>query len=399
MKTKRRLLPVIAAAAAVIFSVSLPAAQAAYTPYSSSIVSEQTAAQLRYDTLKDASAALRAKLSAHEEEFSLPVLYNLASSTDKIDTLIAAAFVETDSPSEGDYLRYSLDGYSYNTTPDWTTRTTQIHFNWTYNTTAEQEKLLDSKVRSILDKLDMYSAPDYVKIRSVYDYVVKNTSYSKELTDNTIFSAYSAAVNGHAVCQGYSQLIYRLLRELDVPCRIIPGASGSINHAWNIAAVGDTYYFLDATWESMLRGSSYCFFLRGYDDLDSLADIDNKHSFTPANHNPSPLSEESDSGMLLKQYNISKTAYNPDKAYRKGDVNGDGKTDAADATLILQTYSALSTGKSLSFSANQAASADVDGDSVISSSDATYVLMYYSYLATTVNPVDIDSFVSGQSKG
>lgn len=397
MKNKLKLLSVIASAAAMICCISLPAAQAASVPYGSSIISDNQYAQHRYDTVSDAAAAIRAKLCAHEEEFNIPVTLDMASTNEKIDSIIAAVFIETDSPEEGDYLRYSLDEYRYSTSPDWFSDLTVINFTWKYNTTAEQEKLLDSKVKSILDKLNVYNASDYEKIYAVYNYVVKNTSYSKEYTDNTIFSAYSAAINGHAVCQGYSQLIYRLLRELKVSCRIIPGASGDVNHAWNIAAIGDTYYFLDATWESQLKSKRYVFFLRGYDDFDTLADIDNKHSFTPASHNPSPLSEELDKGILLSQYNISKTAYDPNRTYAKGDVDGNGKTDAADATMILQAYSALSTGKALNFSANQARSADVDGDSAITSSDATYVLMYYSYLATTVNPVDIDTFVSGQS--
>lgn len=407
MKPGKQLLSLIASAAALVLSIPLPAAQAATVPVSEIAIAESHSAEARCSTTAEAIVALREKLRERETEFSIPVVYNVASSKDKVDALLYSAVEETSSPKEGDYIRYSFDAYGYSADADWLTRTVYINFTVMYNTTAEQEKELDLKVRDILDKLNVYNAPDLVKIRAVYDYVVRSTTYSRDLSSKLIFSAYGAAINGDAVCQGYAQLVYRLLRELGISCRIVPGSSDGTNHAWNMVEVDGTYYFLDATWESLLGADKYYYFLRGTEDLDSIAGLET-HEFKAAPHESTPLNEEADSGRLLSRYNIAKRKYDAesyktdtnygatDNSGSKGDVNGDGAVDASDATMILQAYSALSIGAGHGLSAAQTAAADVDGDSAITSSDATYVLMYYNYLATTVRPVDINTFVSDQ---
>ena len=69
-----------------------------------------------------------------------------------------------------------------------------------------------------------------------------------------------------------------------------------------------------------------------------------------------------------------------------GDSNMDGEIDATDASLILQMYSEISTGRGYSFEAGQKKRCDVDGDGNISAVDATFVLRYYAEAATSFNP-------------
>ena len=64
------------------------------------------------------------------------------------------------------------------------------------------------------------------------------------------YTAYAALMHGTAVCQGYAVLFYRLMRELDVPVRVITGQSNGVNHAWNIVAINGKYYNMDSTWDS-----------------------------------------------------------------------------------------------------------------------------------------------------
>ena len=68
------------------------------------------------------------------------------------------------------------------------------------------------------------------------------------------YTAYAAMCNGTAVCQGYSNLLYRMLLEAGVDCRIISGIGVSGGHAWNIVRLGDLYYNVDATWDSNYDG-------------------------------------------------------------------------------------------------------------------------------------------------
>ena len=65
-----------------------------------------------------------------------------------------------------------------------------------------------------------------------------------------------------------------------------------------------------------------------------------------------------------------------------GDVNGDGKVDAIDASEVLKEYALLSTGQEPTFTEMQKKAADIDGNGITDASDASSILRYYSYLST-----------------
>ncbi len=71
-------------------------------------------------------------------------------------------------------------------------------------------------------------------------------------------SAYSAMVNGEAVCAGYARAFQYLLQQLGIPCYYCTGYADE-SHAWNIVALDDGYYNVDVTWDDAAEGS-YDFF-------------------------------------------------------------------------------------------------------------------------------------------
>ena len=71
-----------------------------------------------------------------------------------------------------------------------------------------------------------------------------------------------------------------------------------------------------------------------------------------------------------------------------GDIDGDKKITANDASLVLTEYAALSAGKA-TFAPVQTALADVDGDEKITANDASNVLMFYAYLSGNGTETDI----------
>ncbi len=79
--------------------------------------------------------------------------------------------------------------------------------------------------------------------------------------------------------------------------------------------------------------------------------------------------------------------------YTTGDVNGDNKIDASDASCILSEYSILSTGGNATFNENQKKAADIDNNNAIDSSDASLILSYYSYTSTG-GKLDIKSYLA-----
>ncbi len=65
-----------------------------------------------------------------------------------------------------------------------------------------------------------------------------------------------------------------------------------------------------------------------------------------------------------------------------GDIDLSGVVDSSDASAALIEYSAVSTGKDTTLTAEQKAVADVNGDGAVDSSDASLILQFYAYVST-----------------
>lgn len=185
-----------------------------------------------------------------------------------VNTMREKALEETANPKEGDYIRYHLAGWDVQAFFDSTGRKVDFTFTLTYYTTTEQEEAVDKKLQTVLWEtlnLDDASLTNYEKTKKIYDYICDNVTYDYEHLDNPDyglqFSAYAALINGTSVCQGYASLLYRMLEEAGVDSRVVVGIAGE-PHGWNIARLGDKYYYLDATWDAGVR--SYAYFLKGY---------------------------------------------------------------------------------------------------------------------------------------
>ena len=179
---------------------------------------------------------------------------------------VSLAMEETDSPIEGDYIRWNYAGFSgkmsYHTTDEGKCKGTYT-LTFTYYTTSEQEAELADRVDDLLDSFEFSeSSSDFTKIQTIYDYVCRHVTYDNEnLNDDSYklkFTAYAALINGTAVCQGYSSLIYRMAKQEGIDARII----ASTTHGWNIVRMDGLYYYLDATWDSKTP-DSWRYFLCG----------------------------------------------------------------------------------------------------------------------------------------
>ena len=234
---------------------------------------------------KEAAAAadLRKQMVSRSEEMSV----TLRSASKDVETIalnlwnLAIDHVEG-SGTTGDYLRWqfaamscsvageSLDsGYRYTFTyvPD----TTYSDTIWL--TTNAQEAALTNYIRNtILPQLSLGGKTTYQKVQAIYNWITANVKYDySHMNDPTYwpqYTAYAAAVQKKAVCQGYANLFYRLANDAGVDCRIITGKAynddGTADHAWNIVRMGDDrYYCLDATWDAGLEPESYEYFLKG----------------------------------------------------------------------------------------------------------------------------------------
>ena len=236
-----------------------------------------------YTSEAAAAADLRKQMVSRSEAMSV----TLRSASKDVETIalnlwnLAIDHVEG-SGTTGDYLRWqfaamscsvageSLDsGYRYTFTyvPD----TTYSDTIWL--TTNAQEAALTNYIRNtILPQLSLGGKTTYQKVQAIYNWITANVKYDySHMNDPTYwpqYTAYAAAVQKKAVCQGYANLFYRLANDAGVDCRIITGKAynddGTADHAWNIVRMEDgKYYCLDATWDAGLKPEKYEYFLKG----------------------------------------------------------------------------------------------------------------------------------------
>ena len=236
-----------------------------------------------YTSEAAAAADLRKQMVSRSEE----MVVTLRSARDDMLTLaadlwdLALDHVEG-SGTTGDYLRWQHTGKScamkkmplasgYQYTFTYTPYTE--YFDTIWFTTAAQEAALTNYIRNtILPQLSLGGKTTYQKVQAIYNWITANVKYDySHLNDPTYltqYTAYAAAVQKTAVCQGYANLFYRLANDAGVDCRIITGKAynddGTADHAWNIVRMEDEkYYCLDATWDAGLKPEKYEYFLKG----------------------------------------------------------------------------------------------------------------------------------------
>lgn len=321
-----------------------------------------------YTTSAQVAAELRTAMKNREKTV---VLY--MHPTDGVDLggVAEAAMAHTGAPTEGDYLKWQYAGYGASTL-SWSyggsnPQCFMITYNITgYYTDTTQEYAVDTFVTEFKNSTAIQSATDdYEKIKAIYDWLCTNVVYDhKNLNDHAYMlkhTAYAAAINHTAVCQGYAVLFYRLALECGIDARVIAGkgkgANGWEDHAWNIVKLGGNYYLLDATWDATKelyqKPAKYDWFLKG------------SESFT--SHNPGTEQDTYDYTAL----GVSSTNYDPQTAVSEQyDLNGGG-FDISDLQYLFEY---LSTGTVSSIDTKKA---DVNKDGQVNILD--YQALYEAY--------------------
>ena len=262
------------------------------------VAAEPKNAETVYTSVAEAAAALRRQMTARSNSMTV-ALYADSDDWEAVALRVWNAALDhvAGSGNTGDYLHWQYAGVSYSASYRASGTGYQYSLTYTPNpkvastiwyTTAAQEQQLDGHIRgTILPQLALDGKTAYQKVQAIYGWITRNVSYDHDnLYDNSYllkYTAYAAAVNRTAVCQGYANLFYRLANDAGLDCRIITGmangGSGAEAHAWNIVRMEDgKYYCVDATWDA--GRSSYRYFLKGLDAFktDHTAMTDEKNS-------------------------------------------------------------------------------------------------------------------------
>lgn len=222
------------------------------------------------NTLSDAADMLRQEMICRNGIISIYYQGEYVSGMSKDILEVAVAYDDSLPSVAGDYLRYHYNRVVRRTYKGSNEDGEYYRFEYEiyYLSSYEQETAVETRVVEILDALDVYSADRETQIRSVYSYIAENVCYDNMIYDDfNVHSAYGAAIRGKAVCQGYSLLLYRLLQELGIKNRMIPGEAGSVRHVWNIVEMDGLWYNMDVTWD-WGKSQNYDWFLKGTESFD-----------------------------------------------------------------------------------------------------------------------------------
>lgn len=213
-------------------------------------------------SVEEAGNIIREGMKKRQDTICFSYRSDNAISDTFINDAVNIALQHTGQPTEGDYLKFQIGRYSINGSG--TPNDFFFTCNISYYTTFAQEQAMDSAISVLKNELNLAGKTDAEKINAIYDYICSNVNYDYANLNNAGYTlkhtAYAALINRKAVCQGYAVLLYRLLLEYSIDCRVITGISNGEGHAWNIVKLGNYYYNLDSTWDAGI--SEYNYFLK-----------------------------------------------------------------------------------------------------------------------------------------
>ena len=280
----------------MVFVITVTLIPVQILPVSADEVQVQAATDRVYSTVDEAAEYLREQLLAMEENITVRIsrtavddLYNVIYELmDK-----AVEYKRGDSGRAGDALKSVRNGWGCNSSLDSVSYI--ISYNVNYLTTAQQEAQLTEAVNNALAGLDLENKTTYEKIKSIYDYICDHVDYDYDgLADSSNiikYTAYSALINGKAVCEGYATLFYRMCMDAGISARVISGTANGGLHAWNIVEINGYYYNVDVTWDGQDSSTRHDYFLNNMLDF---SDHERNDEFTTAEFNAEfPMSEKS----------------------------------------------------------------------------------------------------------
>ncbi|MCR4690852.1 MAG: leucine-rich repeat protein [Lachnospiraceae bacterium] len=227
----------------------------------------------KFYTKQDAIEYIRKQMVKRKQTISFD-LYNDNLQSAFLEEV--AEDIREASPKEGDYLMWHVSAWRFGSKTISSNRK-KYYILAQYHSNEAQEAYVDQFVKQFISTYGLGGAgvSDQEKIRTVYWYITSNVTYDHAhlafgRNYSPMFTAYAVIHDKTAICQGISNLFYRLMKELHVDVRTVT----SVTHAWNIVKLNGLYYNVDATWDSdvqLSKDDPYRFFMKTDNDIFSSA--------------------------------------------------------------------------------------------------------------------------------
>ena len=149
-----------------------------------------------------------------------------------------------------------------------------LNIDHIYN--SSEIKLINAKVKEIEKEIWNNTMSDEEKIKQAHNYIINNSKYDKDRSDNNIVNyksdtAYGTLLEGYSLCGGYTDAMELFLEDLNIKSYKI----ASENHVWNAVNLNNTWYHLDLTWDDPITNDGsdileYNFFLITTPELEEI---------------------------------------------------------------------------------------------------------------------------------
>lgn len=178
----------------------------------------------------------------------------------------------TDNPYEGDYLKYNISGVKYTMIPNSSGKVVvyksggYYHFHLratpSYRTTMEQQEAVSAHVDELVDSQKFtFMDSEYFIADRLYRSLVSSVSYDETLEESTVYDA----VTGVSDSQGIAVLTYAVFKKAGLQVRIVSsvpekeddGDTTDRSHYWNIVKIGDLWYNIDVSGDSVSEEISH----------------------------------------------------------------------------------------------------------------------------------------------
>lgn len=148
------------------------------------------------------------------------------------------------------------------------------------NYTKDQIRLLQEKVKEIVNNLNLINLSDREKITQIHNYIISHTTYDSERAETKTSKyasdkAYGVLFEGYGVCSGYSDALSLFLDYFNIPNIKLSNEE----HVWNLVYIENNWLHVDITWDdndkAHLPKTSYLLIT-----TEKLAEIDEEqHNF------------------------------------------------------------------------------------------------------------------------
>lgn len=245
---------------------------------------------VRCASIEEAGIAFRNVLKQRSKTIIITYPIQLSEFDNKWrEQLLSITFADTGEADEGEYFerQFPIIGlsseYKAREGEDIPTLSFKL-VQYQTATTVDQEQEVSAAIENVLTSLNLTGKNEYEKISAIYNWICVNVVYDTEHYENDLslgfnahsdftievdeslipHSAYGAIIMRKAVCSGYASLLNRMLNAAGIDSRVISGYANNGFHDWNIVRIGDLYYNVDCTWDSILyqQSGSYQYFLK-----------------------------------------------------------------------------------------------------------------------------------------